>query len=135
MEITLTSRNRRKQATIAQKAKKKVAAASRATAAKLTWCVAALQGAVLLTFALVPAKMPPNLPLMDLLWAASRRPQFYPLIALLVGGPVLSGLAWQVKGRHRAVLVLFWVTFLTILFTFHMERVRIMLRVLALEYL
>jgi len=138
MQITLTkaaARRRKKQQSLAHRARKRLEAAGRATAMKLTWAVAALQGAVLLTFALVPANTPPRLPLMDLLWAASRKPQFSPLVALLVGGPVLSALAWQARGTHRALLVIFWSAFLAVVVAFHLERVRMMLRVLAWQYL
>lgn len=138
MDIALTraqARRRKKQKSLTQKARKRLQAAGRATAMKLTWAVAALQGAVLLTFALVPAKVPPRLPLADLFWAASRKPQFYPLVALLVAGPLLSALAWHARGPHRALLVIFWSAFITVVFAFHLERVRMMLRVLAWQYL
>jgi len=135
MAMTLTARRRASSKTVTARVKKKVHALSRAAAMKLTWVVLVLQGAVLLTFALVPAKMPPRLPLMDLLWAASREAEFYPLVVLLIGGPALSLAAWTVKGTHRALLVLGWMAFLTVIFTFHLPRVKIMLRVLAWEYL
>ncbi len=135
MSITLTARRRASSKSMTSRVKKKVHALSRAAAMKMTWVVLVLQGAVLLTFTLVPAKMPPKLPMMDLLWAASRKADFYPLVLLLVCGPVLSMAAWTVRGTHRALTVLGWMAFLTVVFAFHLERVKIMLRVLAWEYL
>ncbi len=135
MSLSLTLRGRQSKPSISRRAHKAVATLSRAAATRLTWCVAAMQGAVLLSFALVPARMPPNLPLMDLLWASSRRPQFYPLVALLIAGPVLSVLAWQVRGWHRLTLAICWTAFIFAVLTYHSDRIRLMLRVLANQYL
>lgn len=135
MPLTLTARRKAASKTVTAHARRKVVALSRSAAMKLAWMVAAMQGAVLLTFTLLPAKAPPRLPMMELIWAASRKPDFYPLVLLLTAGPILTVLAWQVRGIHRTLLFIFWTAFITAIFTFHLERVRIMLRVLAWEYL
>ncbi|MCG8510989.1 MAG: hypothetical protein MI741_17335, partial [Rhodospirillales bacterium] len=59
----------------------------RVLAIHLTWTVLALQGAVLLTLAMTPNKTPPDGRLFELLWASARKPQFYPLIALILFAP------------------------------------------------
>lgn len=58
------------------------------------------------------------------------KPTFYPLVALLLGGPPLTWLAWQTPGRHRAALLCAWAVFLTILLGAFGERTSVMLRIL-----
>jgi len=92
--------------------------------------VALLQGAVLLTFAVTPTRwLPKPGDVWSLIWAYFHQPQFYPLLALMVGGPVLTAVAWSVRGRHRAILVITWVVFTAALFYLWRERVVTMLYV------
>jgi hypothetical protein len=102
----------------------------RQLAGVMTWAVAALQGAVLLTFAVDPSDPPQAQGLFQLLWAAAHRPSFYPLVGLLVAGPVLTGLAWCVRGPHRPWLIASWAAFLPLAILWHAHRLNVMLRIL-----
>jgi len=96
----------------------------------MAWAVVALQGALLLTLAVTPSDPPEGPHLLRLIWAWMHRPTFYPLAALLIGGPVLTYLAWQTRGKHRRGLVLSWVIFLIVLTTCFGRRVWVMLQLL-----
>jgi hypothetical protein len=102
----------------------------RAVSHRLTWIVIGLQSALLLTLWVTPSDPPSGSHLMMMLWAWMHRPTFYPLVALLIGGPTLSWVAWQTPGRHRTAIVLAWCIFLTILLSAFGQRVVVMLRVL-----
>lgn len=96
----------------------------------MTWSVIALQAALLLTLAVTPSD-PPNGPhIRQLIWAWMHKPTFYPLIALLIGGPILTALAWRTPGKHRPALLLTWVLFLFVLISAFGERTLVMLRIL-----
>ena len=92
--------------------------------------VMALQGAVLLTLVLTPTELPPRITLFELLWAAAREPEFYPLVALIGAGPVLTVMACQVRGGHRPWLAVTWGAFLVALLVGFGDRVALMLRIL-----
>ena len=99
----------------------------------MTWMVIALQGALLLTLAVTPSD-PPNGPhFMQLIWAWMHKPTFYPLIALLTAGPILTYLAWRTPGKHRAALVVAWAALIATLFTTFGERTTVMLHILWLQ--
>lgn len=103
----------------------------RTTAAGLAAAgVILLHGALLLAMARDPAPLPMRLTLLELLWAAARRPSFDLLIACFTAGPVLTYLAWTARGRHRRALGLSWVVFGTLMVYPFGERVVVMLRVL-----
>ncbi len=85
---------------------------------------------MLLTLAVTPTDPPARMPLFELLWARAHKPSFYPLVALLIGGPALTWLAWQTPGRHRWALTVVWALFLTVLIGFFNDRAAVMLRVL-----
>lgn len=85
---------------------------------------------MILTLAVTPTDPPSGLTWRTLIWAWMHKPTFYPLTALLVAGPILSLLAWQTPGRHRTILVLAWIVFLSVLFGVFGERAVVMLRVL-----
>ncbi|MFW6060129.1 MAG: hypothetical protein ACODAQ_08100 [Phycisphaeraceae bacterium] len=74
--------------------------------------VMAIQLSVVLALALVPGE-PPRMQIgfLEGLWASARRPTFYPFVALLTAGPVLTVLALRWPGRHRAWLALAWCAF------------------------
>jgi hypothetical protein len=102
----------------------------RAASRKLTWSVIGLQAALLLTLAVTPTDPPSGSHLLQLVWAWMHRPTFYPLAALLVGGPVLSCIAWHTPGRHRAAIVTAWIVFLTVLLGVFGNRTVVMLQIL-----
>ncbi len=112
------------------------AARKRAIAARLALVVLALQGAVLLALAMTPGDPPggARLTLWQLLWASARKPTFYPLVGLLVAGPVLTVVAWRLRGPHRSWLVLGWGAFLAIAVPVYGFRLAVMLRVLWWQY-
>lgn len=103
-------------------------------AQRLTLIVLAMQGALLVALAVTPGDPPTRGTLWQLLWAASRRPTFYPLVILLMAGPPLSWLAWQVRGVHRRWLAIGWGTFTALLLVFFSHRVDVMLRVLWWQF-
>ncbi len=100
----------------------------------MTWAVVLLQGAMLLTLAVTPAAAPPRGTFFQLLWASARKPTFYPFVALLIGGPALTLLAWQMRGRDRAVLIASWFVFAGLTAHFFGERVMTMWRVVWWRY-
>ncbi len=100
----------------------------------MTWAVVVLQSALLLTLAVTPTRPPPRVEFLELLWASSQRPTFYPLIAVLIGGPALTTFAWRTKGRHRRWLILSWLVFGVLLVGLFGDRVIAMLRVLFHVY-
>ena len=102
----------------------------RQLAGRLTLAVAALHGALLLTLALDEDPLPWEVGLFELLWAAAHRPMFYPLVAVLIAGPVLTALAWRVPGRHRHYLLGIWGVSVLLLGTVFAERMRLMLEIL-----
>jgi len=89
-----------------------------------------MQAAVLVTLAVTSDWGATSGALGERLWAWMNRPAFYPLVALLVGGPILSVLAWRVKGAHRWVIVLSWVAFIAIALWAFPGKVESMLRVI-----
>ncbi len=100
----------------------------------MTWIVVLLQGAMLLTLAVTPAEAPPRTTFFQLLWASARKPTFYPVGALLLGGPVFTLLAWQIRGRHRAVLIAAWFVFAGLTAHYFGERVMTMWHVVWWQY-
>jgi hypothetical protein len=97
---------------------------------RLAWGVAGLQAALLLTLTVTPTDPPGGPRLLELIWAWMHKPTFYPLVALLIGGPALTWTAWRTPGRHRAALAWAWLIFLVILLTAFGGRTAAMLRVL-----
>ncbi len=85
---------------------------------------------MLLTLAVTPTDPPSGPHLLRLLWAWMHRPTFYPLVALLIGGPTLTWIAWRTPGKHRITLACAWGVFLIILIGAFGERTTVMLRVL-----
>jgi hypothetical protein len=108
----------------------------RMIAARLALAVLLLQGAVLLTWYVTPGEPPrgQTLTMWQLLWASSRKATFYPLVALLVAGPVLTVLACRVDGRHRLWLVCGWVGFALVATHAFSHRLEVMLRVLWWQF-
>jgi len=92
--------------------------------------VMALQAAVLLTLLLTPTHPPARLTFFELLWASARRPTFYPLVALMLAGPVLTWLALLERGVHRRWLAVTWCAFLLAVVIGFGDRVAAMLRVM-----
>lgn len=137
MAITLTARRsaKNKKPTLTQKVKKGYDKAHKYTATRLAWAVVALQGALLLTLTVTEPADPPKGTVLELFWASTQRAVFYPLVALLIGGPVLTIMAWQAKGRHRSLLMIAWPLFFAVLLYFFEARFRVMLKALAIQYL
>lgn len=106
----------------------------RRIAQRLALVVLALQGALLVALAVTPGDPPASGTLWQLLWAASRRPTFYPLVALLLAGPPLTWAAWRVRGVHRRWLAVGWGVFGIIAMTYFAGRLAVMLRVLWWRY-
>jgi hypothetical protein len=99
-------------------------------AARLFWCVVALQGAVLVAMSVTSNWPRSGLTLLELLWAAAHKPLFYVLVALLVGGPALTLLAWRLSRDIRGWLVAAWVAFIAVMATQFHDETSLMLRVL-----
>lgn len=98
--------------------------------ARLTLGVISLQGALLLTLWVTPTWTPPRVQFIELLWAWMHRPTFYPLVALIAAGPLMTLVAWTSPGRHRLWLVLSWLVFAVVLTQYYGDRSRVMLRTL-----
>jgi hypothetical protein len=97
---------------------------------RLTLIVAGLHAALLLTLAVAPKSLPPDIHLWQLLWAAERRAMFYPLIGVVLIAPALSVLAWRVRGRHRYYLLSTWGASLVLIGALFADRVALMLRII-----
>ena len=89
-----------------------------------------LHAALLMVMATDPAPLPLRLTLLELLWAAARRPSFDLLLANATAGPVLTYLAWTAHGYHRRALAASWVVFVVLMIHPFGERVLVMLRVI-----
>lgn len=93
--------------------------------------VIALQVSLVLALVLVPGDPPEvRLTWLELLWASARRPMFYPFVAVLIAGPVLTLLAVSQPGRHRAWLALGWCAFSLVIMLLFARRIAVMLEVL-----
>jgi len=103
---------------------------ARRVAARLTLAVVLLHAALLLMLWLDPVDPPRRVPVMQLLWAAARRPSFVLLAVVVLVAPALTLLAWPVRGRHRAVLVLSWLVVLALAGWHYAHRLGVMLRIL-----
>ncbi|MEM7626447.1 MAG: hypothetical protein AAF333_12695 [Planctomycetota bacterium] len=93
---------------------------------RLSWTFAAavitLQAVMLLTLAVTSAWSPPRLPLIEYLWVWASHASFYPMLLLLVGGPVLTWLACRMDAKKRGVMSLSWTAFaLTLVLAFGAE--------------
>ncbi len=96
--------------------------------------VALLQGAMLLTWAVAPTWDPPRVMLFELIWAWMHQPAFYPFVALLLGGPVLTFIAWRIKGKHKPWLAASWIVFSLITWLVFEHRLLVMVDVLRWKY-
>ena len=101
----------------------------RALARRLTWGVALLHAALLLTLAVDPDGLPWSIWPFELLWAADRRVMFYPLLAVVLVAPLLTLIAWRPPGRHRYYLLGSWAVTLVLVGAFYFERVALMLEI------
>jgi len=99
-------------------------------ASRLFWGVVALQGAVLVAMAVTADWPRSGLTLFELLWAAAHKPLFYVLLALLIGGPAMTLLAWRLHRETRGWLVASWIAFVAVMSTQFYEETSLMLRVL-----
>ncbi|MEL7088666.1 MAG: hypothetical protein AAGL98_09545 [Planctomycetota bacterium] len=82
---------------------------------RLSWTLAAaviaLQAILLLTLAVTTAWQPPKLPAIEYLWVCAANLSFYPMLLLIVGGPLLTWLACRMDGKKRSVMSLSWTAF------------------------
>jgi hypothetical protein len=106
----------------------------RLAAGWMTWGVALLQSAMLVTLAVTPGWDPPRAKFFEIIWAWAHKPSFYPVAALLVLGPILTFLACQVRGMHRWWLVICWSAFFIITANCFGDRVMVMGRMLWWKY-
>ena len=93
---------------------------------RLSWTLAAavitLQAVMLLTLAVTSAWEPPRLPLIEYLWVWASHASFYPMLMLLIGGPILTWLACRMDTKKRGVMSLSWTAFgLTLVLAFGAE--------------
>ncbi len=96
----------------------------------LTWGVVLLQCSLLVTLAVTPTWTPPRMKIAELFWAWLHKPEFYPLVALVVLGPILTFLATQIRGVHRWWLVICWSAFFILIVNFFGDRMLLMGRAL-----
>ena len=107
----------------------------RQVAGRLTGVVVGCQAPFLVTLWVTPVWLPPKMRFIELVWAWMHRPTFYPLMVLVIAGPILSAVAWCCPGRHRLRLVASWLGLAVVLFWFHHDRVTAMLRVLWWQWI
>ncbi|MEM8737549.1 MAG: hypothetical protein AAGG38_03590 [Planctomycetota bacterium] len=93
---------------------------------RLSWSLAAaviaLQLGMLGTLALTTQWQPPKVRVLEALWVWAQNVSFYPLLLLLVGGPVLTWLACRTDRKKLGVLSVSWATFgLTLVLVFGAE--------------
>ena len=96
--------------------------------------VVGLQLVVIGTFFADPASDPIDLPLFQLLWAWMHKPSFYPLVALLIAGPLLTLICLRIRGPHRPALLLAWVVFGGVVYWLFWDRTLLKLEILWMQY-
>ncbi|MEM1108819.1 MAG: hypothetical protein AAGH99_09040 [Planctomycetota bacterium] len=93
---------------------------------RLSWTLAAavvtLQAAMLATLAVTTQWQPPKVRVIEALWAWTQNASFYPMLMLLIGGPLLTWLALSLDRKKLAVLSASWAAFgLTLVLAFGAE--------------
>lgn len=93
---------------------------------RLSWTLAAavmaLQAVMLLTLAVTTAWQPPPVRAIEYLWVWASHASFYPMLLLLIGGPVLTWLACRIDTKKRGVMTVSWAAFgLTLVLAFGSE--------------
>lgn len=82
---------------------------------RLSWtfavAVIALQAVLLLTLAVTTAWQPPAIPAIEYLWVWAANVSYYPMLLLIVGGPLLTWLACRLDIKKRNVMSLAWTAF------------------------
>ena len=106
----------------------------RRTARYLTAGVFGLQLFFILTMIFDPAGEPIALPPFELLWAWMHQPSFYPFVAVLTFGPVLTIVAWRMRGPHRLLLIFSWLVVLVIVYVYFYERILLKMKILWWQY-
>jgi len=97
---------------------------------RFTQVVLALQLCLILALLLTPGHTPARVWLLEMIWAAGQEPAIFTLLALAVGGPLLTLLAWRAPGRHRLVLLLSWAALAVVIAAGFAERFEALLRVM-----
>lgn len=93
---------------------------------RLSWTLAAavisLQAIMLLTLAVTSSWQPPRIPVIEYLWVWASHTSFYPMLMLLIGGPLLTWLACRMDAKKWGVMSLSWAAFgLTLVLAFGAE--------------
>ncbi|MEM1356516.1 MAG: hypothetical protein AAF593_05175 [Planctomycetota bacterium] len=101
---------------------------------RLSWTLAAaviaLQAALLGTLAVTTQWQPPKVRMIEALWAWAQNVSFYPLLLLLIGGPLFTWLAFSMDRKKLGVLSASWAVFgLTLVLAFGAEA-QVMLKTL-----
>lgn len=101
---------------------------------RLSWTLAtaviALQGGMLATLAVTTQWQPPKVRVIEAIWAWTQNVSFYPLLLLLIGGPLFTWLALSLDRKKLGVLSASWAVFgLTLILAFGAEA-QIMLKTL-----
>lgn len=82
---------------------------------RLSWTLAAaviaLQAVMLLTLAVTTSWQPPKVRVIEALWAWAQSTSFYPMLLLLIGGPLFTWLAFRMDRKKLGVLSLSWAAF------------------------
>lgn len=101
---------------------------------RLSWTLAAavisLQAGMLATLAVTTQWQPPKVRVIEAIWAWTQGVSFYPLLLLLIGGPLLTWLALSLDRKKLGVLSASWAVFgLTLVLAFGAEA-QVMLKTL-----
>ncbi|MEM9417577.1 MAG: hypothetical protein AAGA25_00800 [Planctomycetota bacterium] len=101
-------------------------AASKSAKPRLSWVLAtaviSLQAAMLGTLAVTTQWQPPKVRMIEAIWAWAQNVSFYPLLLLLIGGPLFTWLACSLDRKKFGVLTTSWAVFgLTLIIAFGAE--------------
>lgn len=100
----------------------------------LTACVVGLQLIYIGALLADPASQPWDVEFAELLWAWMHKPSFYPFLAVFLVGPLLSVLAWRIRGPHRFWLAVGWLAFLAVIYFYYLNRVLLKAEILWGQY-
>ncbi|MBB6430814.1 hypothetical protein [Algisphaera agarilytica] len=93
---------------------------------RLSWVLAtaviALQAGMLTTLAVTTQWQPPKVRMIEALWAWAQNASFYPLLLLLIGGPLFTWMACSLDRKKFGVMTTSWAVFgLTLVIVFGAE--------------
>jgi hypothetical protein len=91
-------------------------------AVSLVLTVVALQVALLATLGFTTRWQPPRVRVFEAIWAWVANVSFYPMLLLLIGGPVITWLAFKLDRRKVGLLFIAWAAFgVTLIMAFGTE--------------